>query len=248
MPVLKCAKLIQSKKAQKLRGGKIVPVVPDNFTPQKVIKKRGKPQKQKTPQNPKKLKLKSLHTIEDLARSHREKQARLIYRVPISYRPEAVPGLIRDREMNVMLLDGIYLDTPLKAKYVCIPSSLNGASPDQKISVCGVVFVFKRVSGISFLGDNWNMYERSNAHLEFPPFRGVVLVHTKTSWAPKFAYDCNRPKPTTYELMRQRAKEKKQNKPRWLRERREEYREGSIWHTYTPMGGDPRYKIGRGYI
>ena len=211
--------------------------------------KRTKPKKtelpkQKAPQNPKKLKLKSLHTIEDLARSHKEKQARLIYSVPIGYRPEAVPELIRDREMNVMLLDGIYLDTPLKAKYVCIPVALDGTPPDEKVSVCGVVFLFKRVSDINFWGNSWNVYERSNAQLELPPFRGVVLVYTKKSWAPKFAYDCNLPKPTVYELMRRHEKEKERKKPRWIRNHREEYREGSVWHIYTPMGGDSRYKMG----
>lgn len=55
-------------------------------------------------------------------------------------------------------------------------------------------------------------------------------------------------KPSPYEAKRRRKIEKELSKPRWIRNRREEYHEGSVWHTYTPMGGDPRYKIGRGYI
>ena len=55
-------------------------------------------------------------------------------------------------------------------------------------------------------------------------------------------------KPSPYEAKRRRKIEKELSKPRWVRNRRDEYREGSVWATYTPMGGDPRYKIGRGYI
>ena len=55
-------------------------------------------------------------------------------------------------------------------------------------------------------------------------------------------------KPSPYEAKRRREIEKELSKPRWVRNRRDEYREGSVWTTYTPMGGDPRYKIGRGYI
>lgn len=55
-------------------------------------------------------------------------------------------------------------------------------------------------------------------------------------------------KPSPYEAKRRRAIEKELSKPRWVRNCRDEYREGSVWTTYTPMGGDPRYKIGRGYI
>lgn len=55
-------------------------------------------------------------------------------------------------------------------------------------------------------------------------------------------------KPSPYEAKRRREIAKELSKPRWVRNCREEYHEGSVWHTYTPMGGDPRYKIGRGYI
>ena len=55
-------------------------------------------------------------------------------------------------------------------------------------------------------------------------------------------------KPSPYEAKRRRKIEKELSKPRWVRNRREEYREGSIWTIPTPFGGDPRYKIGRGYI
>ena len=55
-------------------------------------------------------------------------------------------------------------------------------------------------------------------------------------------------KPSPYEAKRRRKIEKELSKPRWIRNRREEYHEGSVWTTYIPMGGDPRYKIGRGYI
>lgn len=55
-------------------------------------------------------------------------------------------------------------------------------------------------------------------------------------------------KPSPYEAKRRRKIEKELSKPRWVRNRREEYREGSIWTIPIPFGGDPRYKIGRGYI
>lgn len=55
-------------------------------------------------------------------------------------------------------------------------------------------------------------------------------------------------KPSPYEAKRRREIAKELSKPRWIRNRREEYREGSIWTIPTPFGGDPRYKIGRGYI
>ncbi len=54
--------------------------------------------------------------------------------------------------------------------------------------------------------------------------------------------------PSPYEVRRRRKTAKELSKPRWLRERPTEYREGSVWSISTPVGGDPRYKMGRRYI
>ncbi len=54
-------------------------------------------------------------------------------------------------------------------------------------------------------------------------------------------------KPSRDELERRKKTARELAKPRWMREQ-EEHHEGSVWHTYTPFGGDPRYKIGRRYI
>ena len=55
-------------------------------------------------------------------------------------------------------------------------------------------------------------------------------------------------KPAPEELERRKRTAKELAKPRWMRESQGDYSGSSVWSTYTPMGGDPRYKVGRGYI
>ncbi len=52
-------------------------------------------------------------------------------------------------------------------------------------------------------------------------------------------------KPSPEELERRKRTAKELAKPRWMRESQGDYSGGSVWSTYTPMGGDPRYRLGR---